>query len=135
MPLFSLVSLMTSSLPLSPRQYSSSPIVITTLKILTQFRKRFNLSAASSLTPIHNSHLFLPSRLDHAFNLWLENGIINIGQLYIGGVFGSSGDVFVKYNIPRNQLFRYFQVRQFAKSLNPSFPNLPQESLYETILD
>ena len=53
----------------------------------------------------------------------------------MGGVFGSSGDVFVKYNIPRNHLFRYFQVRQFAKSLNPSFPNLPQESLYETILD
>ena len=94
-PSCSLVSLVTSSLPLSPRQYSSSHIVITTLKILSQFRKRFNLSAASSLTPIHNSHLFLPSRLDHAFNLWLKNGIINIGQLYIGGVFGSSGDVFV----------------------------------------
>ena len=41
----------------------------------------------------------------------------------------------MKYNIPRNHLFRYFQVRQFAKSINPSFPNLPQESLYETILD
>ena len=51
------------------------------------------------------------------------------------GFFGSSRDVFVKYNIPRNHLFSYFQVRQFAKSLNPSSPNLPEDSLYENILN
>ena len=88
-----------------------SPIVITTLKILSQFRKRFYLTAASSLTPVHNSHLFLPPRLDHTFDVCLKNGITNIGQLYIGGVFGSSGDVIVKYNIPQNHLLSYFQLR------------------------
>ena len=40
----------------------------------------------------------------------------------------------MKYNIPRDHLFRYFQVRQFAKSLNPSFPNRPEDS-YDKILD
>lgn len=79
----SLLALATSKLPFSPRQYSSNPIVITTLKILAQFRTKFGFTDLSTLTPIHDNHLFLPPRLDSAFSLWLKNGISNIGQLYI----------------------------------------------------
>ena len=131
----SLLALVTSRLPLSPRKHSTNPTVIATLNILAQFRKNFGFTDLSALNPIHDNHLFPPSRLDCAFSLWLKNGISNIGQLYISGVFGNSGDIFKRYNIPQSHLFRYFQVRHFARSYNSNFPYSPPDSAYEKILN
>ena len=50
-------------------------------------------------------------------------------------MFGNSGDIFKRYNIPQSHLFCYFQVRHFARSYNSNFPYSPPDSAYEKILN
>ncbi len=50
----SLVVLITMKSPFSPSQFSSSPVVISTLKIYNQFRQAFQLTDFSLETPICN---------------------------------------------------------------------------------
>lgn len=66
----SLPTLVTSKLPLSPKQHSSCPIVISTLKIWSQFRQNSNLTDFSLYSPICNTHVFLPAKLDPVFVQW-----------------------------------------------------------------
>lgn len=55
-------------------------------------------------------------------------------DLFIDGVFATFSDLSVKFNIPQSNLFRFFQVRNFVQSHCPSFPVLPESSLYEKCL-
>ncbi|KAF3855226.1 hypothetical protein F7725_023281 [Dissostichus mawsoni] len=62
-PTTSLLALLTSTLPSRPTQYSNNPIVVSTLRIWSQFRSAHGLHGSSIHSPIHNNHLFLPLTL------------------------------------------------------------------------
>lgn len=64
----SLRALLYSSLPLKTSFHSLNPIVHSILKIWIQFRQHHKFSAASSLGPISNNHLFPPSVQDSTFS-------------------------------------------------------------------
>ena len=78
----SLTALTCSPLPLSVSNYTSNPVILSTLKIWTQFRKHFKLNNFVLLGPLCNNHTFLPSKLDSAFVLWKEKGIISFRDLF-----------------------------------------------------
>ena len=68
-PNTSLLALLTSTLPSRPTQYSNNPIVVSTLRIWSQFRKAHGLHGSSIHSPIRNNHLFLPPYTDGAFSM------------------------------------------------------------------
>ena len=57
-----------------------------------------------------------------------------MGVLYIDNIFCSFRELYERFN-PRSHLFRYFEVRDFAKLHNISFPKAIPNSLIDTILD
>lgn len=130
----SLSALITAKLPFSPSKFSSSPVVISTLKILAQFRRKFKLKEFSVYSPICDNHLFPASRMDHTFTLWRRNGLTLCYHFYIDGLFATFTDLSEKFHLQRSDLFRYFQVRHFIQSQSPSFPALPTDSGLEKIL-
>lgn len=67
----------------------------------------------SVLTPITDNPDFLPGTVDAAFKYWAIKGISSLGDLFVGSVLMPFNQVMEKYGIPRNDLFRYFQVRDF----------------------
>lgn len=132
----SLQALTTSSLPVRILQFTSNPVVISTLKIWSQFRKHTDTRETLLLqSPLCNSHVFLPAKLDQTFAVWNRKGILKFNDLYINGIFGSFSDLRSKYDLQQNDLFRYFQSRQFAKSHSPQFPSLPSKSLVDSLLE
>lgn len=130
----SLRALVTSSLPISSWQHTTSLIVNNTLKIWAQFRKNFGFENLLHLTPIHNNHLFLPARLDSEFALWQRRGLHNFSDMYIDGVLASFQDLSHKFDLPRSSLFRYFQVRHFLQNHNPDFPNIIPSTAVDDLL-
>uniref|UniRef100_A0AAR2KCA8 Reverse transcriptase domain-containing protein n=1 Tax=Pygocentrus nattereri TaxID=42514 RepID=A0AAR2KCA8_PYGNA len=56
----SIRALVYSSLPILSSHFSSNPLVVSTLKIWTQFSKMFHFTEASVLSPICKNHLFNP---------------------------------------------------------------------------
>ena len=58
-----------------------------------------------------------------------------VRDLYINNVFGSFSQLSDKFSLPDSHLFRYFQVRNWLKLNNPSFPNIPPDSIIDSILD
>lgn len=131
----SLLDLLTSKLPYQPSQFTCSPIVISTLRIWSQFRNTCSLQGLSNHSPIHNNHLFLPPRTDVAISLWKRSGLSRLKDLYVGDVFASFSELCEKFNLPRSHLFRYFQILNFVKSNSASFPNAPPDSIIDSILD
>ena len=130
----SLPALVTSKLPLSPIKYSSCPIVISTLKIWSQFRQNFNLTDFSLYSPICNNHVFLPAKLDPAFVQWQRAGLSKFSDLYIDGTFATFDALSSKFNLQRSNLFRYLQIRRFVHTTSPCFPNLPPKTGIDIIL-
>lgn len=59
-----LVALTCSHLPIPARNYTSNPVVLSTLKIWAQFRKHFKLNDLVLYGPLCNNHNFLPSSLE-----------------------------------------------------------------------
>uniref|UniRef100_A0AAR2KLP1 Reverse transcriptase domain-containing protein n=1 Tax=Pygocentrus nattereri TaxID=42514 RepID=A0AAR2KLP1_PYGNA len=130
----SLSALLYSSLPTKPSLYTDNQVVLNTLKIWYQFRRHFKFNSASSLSPLHNNHLFPPSILDSAFSLWADKGITQCKHLYVDGVFDSFANLSSRHGLPGTHLFRYFQVRNFVAKCLPSFPSLPLVQCWETML-
>lgn len=129
----SLPALVTAKLPLSPKQYSSCPIVTYTLRIWSQFRQNFNLTDLSFYGPICNNHIFLPAKSDTVFAQWQRAGLDTFGDLYIDGTFATFNALSIKFNLQHSSLFRYFQVRHFVQSISPSFPSLPPRTGLDVI--
>lgn len=121
----SLRALVCSSLPLSPSEYSSNPVVISTLKIWAQMRKRFGWTSLCLLTPICNNHLFLPAQIDSSFASWGRKGLRYMCNLYIEGQFASFNDLRETFELRRSDQFRYFQIRHFVRTHSSEFPQVP----------
>lgn len=71
----SLSVFITAKLAFSPSKFTSSPVVISTLKIWAQFRQKFKLIECSVYSPICGNHLFPAARMDHTFTLWHRNDL------------------------------------------------------------
>lgn len=132
----SLLALVSSNLPMKISGFTSNPMVMSTLKVWFQFRRQHNLrETLLTYTPLCNNHNFLPANLDHTFVAWHRKGIMRFSDLYINGTFSSFEDLRSKFELQQNDLFRYFQARQFARSHSPQFPNLPNKSLVDSMLN
>ena len=130
----SLPALVCSSLPLPFSRYTSNPIVLSSLKIWSQFRRHFKFETPSTLAPLTNNHMFAPSTIDCAFHRWSRNGIRTVRDLYESNIFSSFQMLRDKYALPGSDLFRYLQVRHFVQSRFPSFPQAPPKQSWENCL-
>ncbi|CAJ1062856.1 LINE-1 reverse transcriptase -like protein [Xyrichtys novacula] len=131
----SLLALTTTKLPILPKRHSANPIVVSTLQIWSQFRTFFGLRELSPYSPIYNNHLFAPSITDPSYLTWHRLGLSRLSDLYIDGIFANFRELANKYELPNSHLFRFFQIRDFVKTHNPSFPNKPPSSGMEPILE
>ncbi len=120
--------------PFSPSQFSSSPVVISTLKIYNQFRQAFQLSDFSLETPICNNHLFPAAKLDATFKQWQYLGIVKCSDLFIDNIFANYNDLIQKCNLQKSDFFRYLQVRHFIQAHCSVFPQMPSESGLDLVL-
>ncbi len=124
-----LPALLFAPLSLRPSLYTNNPTVLSSLKIWKQFRQHFGLKSPSILAPICGNHSFLPSALDPAINKWKEKGLISFYDLCFDETFGSFENLVTKFGISNLGLFRYFQVRNFARTHLTSFPELSEKTL------
>ena len=131
----SLPALVCSSLPLPFSHYTSNPIVLSSLKIWSQFRTHFKFKTPSTLAPLTNNHMFAPSVIDCAFRIWSRNGIKTVRDLYDSNIFSSFQRLKDKYALSGNDLFRYFQVRHFVQTQFSSYPHAPPKLSWENCLE
>uniref|UniRef100_A0A3P9JW43 Reverse transcriptase domain-containing protein n=1 Tax=Oryzias latipes TaxID=8090 RepID=A0A3P9JW43_ORYLA len=129
---FCLRSILCAQLPLP--SVHTCPVVSTSLKIWSQFRKHFGLINSTVLTSVYKNCRFDPSKTDLSFKLWHRNGIKSISDLYTNNVFSSFEQLSKKYALPNQHLFRFFQIRDYVKKLFPHFPNRPPETLLDVLL-
>lgn len=119
-------SCITSSLPallfapssMRPSQHANNPVVLSFLKIWKHFRNHYGLKSSSVLTPIYNNHCFLPSTIDETFKLWKKFSLVSFSDLYLHKTFGSFADLVTKSAVSKQDVFRYFHLRNFAKTLH-----------------
>ena len=92
----------------------SNPVTIQTVRA---WRITQHMEGRSGLvlvfTPITDNSDFLPGTLDKAFKCWTAKGIFLPLDLFNGPILMTFNQVMEKYGISRNDLFRYFQVRDF----------------------
>ena len=81
-----------------------------------------------------NTHLFPPSHIATAFQVWHKNGLVFFSDLFVKGTFASFHTLQKNHNLPNNHFFRYLQVHSFAKKHFP-FPSLPPKNAADIILD
>lgn len=94
-----------------------------------QFRQHFGLKSPSVLAVLCNNHLLQPSSLDAAFTQW-KKGLVSFCDLDFDETFGSFENLFTKFDAPNHDLFRYFQLHNFARTQFISFPKLPENREY-----
>ena len=123
----SLVALTCSPLPFSATNYTSNPVILSTLKVWTQFCKHFKLNNFILLGPLCNNHNFLPSKLDSTFTLWKEKGITSFRDLFLNGIFVDFKSLSHEHDLHQGNFFRYLQVRSFVKDNCSTFPSLPAD--------
>lgn len=126
---FSIRAVMLSPVPVKRTCFKHNPIIHDTIRIWKQLRKHFKLNAVSFLLPIAANPTFTPSVLDGTFNTWKQIGICNVGNLYIEGTFASFQQLQEKYNLPKNQFFRYLQIRDYVRTHLPNFENAVADKL------
>ena len=131
----SLSALLCSSIPLHSPQTCRNPVVRHSLKIWSQFRKRYGLVSMSVYSPITANHLFPPSLQDNTFTCWLRNGVVNIKRLYKDAIFMSFDQVRQEFSLPAHHFFRYLQVRHFIQNRFTQFPSPPPKSPLDSILE
>lgn len=96
------------------KKLCSNPVTINTVRAWRITRHMEGRSRLTSVfTPITDNPDFLPGTLDGAFKHWTAKGIVSLGDLFVGSTLMTFGQVMEKYDISKNDLFRYFQVRDF----------------------
>lgn len=121
----SLSALLTGPVIINPSGLTCNPVVTARLKIWFQFRKQFKFAVATFLTPLLKNPVFKPTFTDSTFSLWQDKGLKCFKDFYKEGVFCSFVDLVTEFSLPPSHIFRYFQVRNCAKSLFSKFPHLP----------
>ena len=71
---------------------------------------------------------------DKAFELWFQNGIHTVRNLFVEGVFASFHQLAERFHLPNSHLFRYLQVRDFYRKRYQNFPHTPADTPIDTIL-
>ena len=130
----SLAALITSKLPLSPAQFSSSPVVRATLRIWIQFRKESHLSDMSIYSPICNNTLFPAAKLDDTYKQWNQKNLTTCKDFFINNLFPDFANFASTFSIPNSSFYRYLQIRHFVQTHIPTFPHLPEKNILEDIL-
>lgn len=113
---------------------SSNPVVTETLKIWSQIRRHFGWLTLPLATPICNNHLFVPAKMDLRFSVLEHKGLGTLGDLYVNDVFASFNELVTRFNFNKSDLFRYFQLRNFAKKCSTLFPKIPTSSGIDLVL-
>ncbi|KAM7402819.1 hypothetical protein PAMP_018030 [Pampus punctatissimus] len=132
----SLSALLCCELPLlkPTSYYTHNPVVLHSIKIWNQLRRSFGIRSLCFLAPIAKNHMFTPSILDSAFQVWVKRGISKLQDLYVNNHFASFETLVNRYNIPRSHFYRYLQLRNFVASHCQDFPSRPPGSLLDCIL-
>lgn len=91
-----------STLPFSPSNFTSNQVVVGTQ--ITQIRHHFGWLTLPLATPICNNHLFIPAKIGPRFTTLENKGLRSLGDLYAA------------FNLNTLEFFRYFQLRDFAKT-------------------
>lgn len=130
----SLQALVCSTLPLPISNFTSNPIVLNTLKIWIQIWRRHGWCALPQSTPLCNNHLFVPAKIDPRFTALGKKGLRTLGDLYIDGIFASFNQLCSTYNLCNTDFFRFFQLRDFARSHSSQFPHAPPLSGIDLVL-
>lgn len=130
----SLSALLTGPMAANPSGLTCNPVVNATLKIWFQFRKQFKFTAPTALTPLLRNPVFKPTFTDPTFSLWHDKGLKCFEDFYRVGTFCSFADLVTEFSLPPSHLFRYFQVRNCAKSLFTNFPHLPPKQPWGELL-
>lgn len=130
----SLTALLTGPVIVNPSGLTCNPVVTATLRIWFQFRKQFKFTAPTVLTPLLKNPVFKPTFTDSTFTLWQDKGLKCFKDFYKEGVFCSFTDLVNNFSLPPSHLFRYFQVRNCAKSLFSNFPHLPPKQQWGDFL-
>ena len=128
-------SVVCAALPLLSNSLSTNIIVNHTIRIWAQFRRQFGLQGTSTRSPIKCNHMFIPSCTDDTFTLWFDKRIRSIHNLYIKDTFASFSQLSQTYDLPKNNFFRYLQVRSFVQKTFDSFPNKPMKSHVDSLLE
>lgn len=124
-----------SVLPFSPSRFTSNPVIIGSLRIWAQVRRRFGWLTLSRATPLCKNHLFLPANMDPRFTFFERKGLRCIQDLYIDGVFASFNQLRAAFGLCGSDFFRYFQLRDFAKTHSSSFPQTLPSGGVDLILE
>ena len=111
-----------------------NPIEVNTLKIWTQIRKWFGWLSPPQTTPLCNNHLFGPARIDSRFAALGKRGLRCLGDLYIDGQFASFNQLCSAFGLYNTDFFRFFQLRDFAQTHSPHFPQAPPLNGIDLIL-
>ena len=101
---------------------------------MTQIRRHFGWLTLPLATPICNNHLFIPAKIDPRFSVLENNGLHSLGDLFIDGIFVSFNQLISTFNLHKSDFFRYFQLRDFAKTHATSFPQVPTPSGMDLVL-
>ena len=126
---FTIAAVILSPVPPSKSDYGNNPVIHNTIRIWKQVTKHSKLSKISCLLPIVANPSFVPSYLDGAFLEWRDQGIHNVGDLYLGGVFSSFQQLKRKYALQQQGFFRYLQVRSYVRLHLPGFQRAGPDKL------
>ena len=92
----------------------SNPWIVQTLKTWNIIQKQIRgTSGLSRAMPIVGNIEFLPSITDVSFKRWVDQGLIVTNQLLCGHIFKSFLQLQEEFSLPRNDLFRYLQIRDY----------------------
>uniref|UniRef100_A0A3Q3G8L9 Reverse transcriptase domain-containing protein n=1 Tax=Kryptolebias marmoratus TaxID=37003 RepID=A0A3Q3G8L9_KRYMA len=97
-------------------KFCNNPITVNTVKAWrTAQHIEGRTGRTSSFTPFFRNPDFLPGMLDAGFGEWVDKGISSLGCLFKEGILMSFNQVVEAFGVGKNNLFRFFQLRDFIK--------------------
>lgn len=88
------------------------------------------------LSPIWGNDHFAPGGCGGGFKTWAEQGLQKLGDLYSPDDKHpmSFDEIVVKHDIPRNQFFRYLQLRDFIRTQQSQSLSIPGLSIIKEMM-
>lgn len=100
------------------RKNTDNPIVLNMINVWFDTCKYLNINSSwSRFSPIWGNANFKPGKSDKGFQIWAEKGLRKVQDMYSEEeVFMSFAEISTKYDIPKNNFFKYLQLRSFISS-------------------